>query len=270
MSNFSQFYHDASGHETGYSHDASYNIHHGTHYGVDGGWGGHGGHHHAQGFDSATYANAFGGHAHLHHGGFLSGLLGQGGHNHGLLAQLFGLDSKHHVASAQTQMQAAQTQQSALTWANVGRAFQHNLFEDFEVTQGLLFILLIAGMMVWLFVVSFTREHEPTVNKILGASSAQVAAYSNAQSLREAGKSPVVEEHANRMLNFPTPYSKFAAERMAAKNVPEFTAPEMPTVSAPGPIQGQRVPGTAALRPNSLEGTSVRTINGRAQIVVDR
>jgi hypothetical protein len=268
MNIYHDFYHDAQ-HDPGVlGHDpGAYNIHLGTHYGVDGGGLGHGGHHHGDHFNATSYADAFSGHHH-HHGGIIAQLLGlnQGHHHHGLLARLLGLDSKHHYAH---RTPPELTQQGQFLWENLGRVFKHDLFNEFDLTPGKLFFLLLAGMIGWLFVLSFTRRHESQVNALLGANVAQVAAYEGSNRLNQPNQKPI-ELPSNSLYSFYLSPNKFTLSRMIAKQSTTFVASPSqgsPIVSTPTAA----LSGVGVVTSNETNGTSsVKTADGRIQTIVTR
>ena len=275
---YQDFYHDA-GHDPGVmGHDPGVFVQHGHHAGgVNAGdFAGHGHHHgHEQSFDAKSYAGAFGGQTHHHHGGFLSQLLGADGHHHhGILARLLGLDTKHHYAHTRP---AEVTRQGQFLWENLGRVFKSDIFDEFDLTPGVLFFSLLGGMVAWLFVLSFTRHHEPQVNALLGANVAQVSAYENQARLEQGVQQKPVELSQNHPVTFSfyTPKNMFSVSRIIAKEGEGFTTMPlpgqgMPITSTPTPAAAgaQAMSSIRAARPN---GTSeVRTPDGRIQTIVAR
>jgi hypothetical protein len=258
---YHDFYNDAQ-HDPGvFGHDpGAYNIHHGAHYGMDGSGHMHAAHQHGQSFDSKGYAQAFGGHTH-HHPGILAQLLGldQGNRHHGWLASLLGLDSKHQYVH-QTPVEV--TRQGQFLWENLGRVFKHDLFNEFELTSGKLFFLLLAGMVGWLFVLSFTRHNESQVNAMLGSNVAQVAAYENSARLQQPSQTPV-ELPTNNIQSFYTSQNRYNLSRLIAKQDQGFVVQEAPPASVP------TVRGPAIL--DVSNGSSfVKTVDGRVQTIVNR
>jgi hypothetical protein len=247
------------------------------------------GHQHGQSFDAKNYANCFGGHTHQQHqGGILAQLLGlnQGHHSGGILAQLLGLntstnhhgllatflgiDTKHHYAH---QTPPEVTRQGQFLWENLGRVFKSDLFNEFELTPGKLFFVLIAAMIGWLFVLNFTRHHEPQVNAMLGANVAQVAAYESSAQLNNHPSQGPIELPTNNVYSFYLQPNKFTLSRLKAREGQGFvTTPQGQAAASTGVLdQGSVVSRGGLITQDESNGTSaVKTSDGRIQTIVDR
>jgi hypothetical protein len=288
------FGHDG-GHDPGvFGHDPGgfHPDHH--HGGVDGSGLGHqGGHGDGQSFDSNSYANAFGGHTH-HHGGFgqqlagHDGTQGHGGQQGGIIAQLLGLNQGHHGLLATFlgldgkhqyvhQTPPEVTRQGQFLWENLGRTLKSDLFNEFELTPGKLFVVLIAAMIGWLFVLNFTRSHEPQVNAMLGANVAQVAAYESTDRLNQPNQKPI-ELPTNSVYSFYLQPNKFTLSRMLARQGQGFVSqeqqvsPAAPEPAATGVLnqRGVVTQGGLVTQEESNGTSAVKTADGRIQTIVNR
>ena len=100
-------------------------------------------------------------------------------HGHNFISHLLGLDHDAHVGapvhsssfSSNAQGQALQAPTSRVSWTKaLGAVKLSDVLQGVKLTPNMLFIMLYASFVGWLFVIYWIRHHEPLANSVLGTS----------------------------------------------------------------------------------------------------
>jgi hypothetical protein len=108
--------------------------------------------------------------------GNLSGFLGGDEHAHNLISHLLGLDHDAHIGAphgvgphATVQGQSLQGPAGSASWKKALSAVRlSDVLQGVKLTPNMLFMMLYASFVSWLFVIYWIRHHEPLANSVLG------------------------------------------------------------------------------------------------------